>query len=270
MTPEEAAVRPPGWGCLSNRTLSVLRGQLISVLIAGTGVFATLLSKATPNANYPQFMNMLNYILLTVFFYRARMWKECCTGMSFSSRRMHDPLATSSVSKALRFEEQEERETVGRRGGRFDEEREGDEEEEECKDINERGESLSMSASSHRPPLHFGWYVLAAALDVNGNFLFIKAYDYTSITSIMLLDCFTIPSAMTLSYLFLSVRYNTTHLLGIAICVSGIVCIVVSDLYTHNDDSSSNTGTGTDTTDANGGSSSSIGGLGPSVLGDLM
>jgi solute carrier family 35 protein F1/2 len=46
----------------------------------------------------------------------------------------------------------------------------------------------------------------------------------------MLLDCFTIPSAMALSRLFLGVRYSAVHLLGIVICVCGLIVVVVSDL----------------------------------------
>eukprot|EP01032_Pedospumella_encystans_P033469 gene33469-37825_t len=40
------------------------------------------------------------------------------------------------------------------------------------------------------------WYVFAAILDVEANYLVLLAYNYTTITSVMLLDCFTIPVAM--------------------------------------------------------------------------
>ena len=49
-------------------------------------------------------------------------------------------------------------------------------------------------------------YVLAAVLDCEANFLVLEAYNYTSITSVMLLDCFTIPCAMVLSAIFLNYR----------------------------------------------------------------
>ena len=208
MSVEGGELRDPGMGCLTRRALSILRGQLISLLIGGTGIFATLLSSATPNANFPQFMNFLNYLLLSGYFLR-RTWL-------LSATASHDLLATSSVSKALRQEEHKDEE------GKVDEAQESGGHDAE-------GAAPATIATGNQT-VHFGWYVLAAFLDVNGNFLFIKAYDYTSITSIMILDCFTIPSAMLLSCLFLSVRYTLTHLLGIVICVSGLVCIVVSDL----------------------------------------
>jgi drug/metabolite transporter (DMT)-like permease len=75
------------------------------------------------------------------------------------------------------------------------------------------------------------WYVLAAILDLEANFLVITAFNYTSITSIALLDCFTIPSAMILSYFFLEARYVLRHYLGVGICLLGMVCIVLSDRF---------------------------------------
>lgn len=78
------------------------------------------------------------------------------------------------------------------------------------------------------------WYVLAAALDVEANFLVLEAYNYTSITSVMLLDCFTIPCAMILSYTFLGCTYTWKHSLGIAICLSGLSCIILNDYFQYN------------------------------------
>ena len=53
-------------------------------------------------------------------------------------------------------------------------------------------------------------YLLAAVLDCEANFLVLEAYNYTSITSVMLLDCFTIPCAMVLSAIFLKCRSGYT------------------------------------------------------------
>jgi hypothetical protein len=40
------------------------------------------------------------------------------------------------------------------------------------------------------------FYLLLAIADVEANFLVVKAYQYTTITSVMLLDCFSIPCVM--------------------------------------------------------------------------
>jgi hypothetical protein len=49
-------------------------------------------------------------------------------------------------------------------------------------------------------------YALLAVADVEANYFVVKAYSYTSITSVMLLDCFTIPCVMVLSYFFLKAK----------------------------------------------------------------
>lgn len=55
-------------------------------------------------------------------------------------------------------------------------------------------------------------YMLLALADVQGNFLVVCAYKYTSISSAMLLDCFTIPVVMLLSKLFLHAKVPTSAL----------------------------------------------------------
>uniref|UniRef100_A0A914CGM1 Solute carrier family 35 member F2 n=1 Tax=Acrobeloides nanus TaxID=290746 RepID=A0A914CGM1_9BILA len=76
-----------------------------------------------------------------------------------------------------------------------------------------------------------GWkYFILAFVDVQANYLIVYAYQYTNIASIQLLDCFTIPVVMVLSWLFLSVRYLMSHIVGVAICIVGLFCIVYADV----------------------------------------
>ncbi|EFC44348.1 predicted protein, partial [Naegleria gruberi] len=72
-------------------------------------------------------------------------------------------------------------------------------------------------------------YIFFAFADVEANFLVVKAYQYTTITSVMLLDCFTIPSVMLLSFLFLNRTYRWTHIVGVLICLTGLGLLVLSD-----------------------------------------
>ncbi|KAI1728791.1 solute carrier family 35 domain-containing protein [Ditylenchus destructor] len=75
-----------------------------------------------------------------------------------------------------------------------------------------------------------GWkYFLLALIDVEANFLIVYAYQFTNITSIQLLDCFTIPVVMVLSWLFLNVRYMMSHITGVALCLIGIALIIGTD-----------------------------------------
>ncbi|XP_053209117.1 solute carrier family 35 member F2-like [Panonychus citri] len=76
-----------------------------------------------------------------------------------------------------------------------------------------------------------GWkYFLLAAMDVEANFLVVKAYQYTTLTSIQLLDCFSIPTVLLLSWLWIKVQYGIVHILGVCLSLIGIGCLIYSDL----------------------------------------
>ena len=72
------------------------------------------------------------------------------------------------------------------------------------------------------------WFALAV-VDVEANCLVVSAYRYTNLTSVMLLDCFTIPCVMALSRAFLRARYDRAHVLGAAICFLGVLATLASD-----------------------------------------
>lgn len=77
-----------------------------------------------------------------------------------------------------------------------------------------------------------GWkYFLLALCDVEANYLVVKAYQYTNLTSIQVLDCFSTVSVLVLSYVFLKVRYECIHYSGVLTCLAGIACLVVADYY---------------------------------------
>ena len=53
-------------------------------------------------------------------------------------------------------------------------------------------------------------------------FLVIYAYTQTSLTSVMIIEDFTIPTAVVLSLIFLGVRYERVHYIAICLCAVGI------------------------------------------------
>ena len=57
----------------------------------------------------------------------------------------------------------------------------------------------------------------------------IKAYQYSSITSVTLLDCWTIPWVIILTWLVLGTRYSLWQFLGAALCVVGLGLVLLSD-----------------------------------------
>ena len=77
-------------------------------------------------------------------------------------------------------------------------------------------------------------YALFALLDVEANYCVVKAYQYTNITSIQILDCVTIPVVMLLSYLVLRVRYERLHYVGVLTCMGGLAAIIAADFETKN------------------------------------
>ncbi|RWR71991.1 solute carrier family 35 member F1-like protein isoform X1 [Cinnamomum micranthum f. kanehirae] len=75
------------------------------------------------------------------------------------------------------------------------------------------------------------YYLILGIVDVEGNFLVVKAYQYTSLTSVMLLDCWTIPSVMFLTWMFLKTKYRLRKFVGVIVCVVGLVMVVFSDAH---------------------------------------
>ncbi|XP_068661355.1 uncharacterized protein [Aristolochia californica] len=93
-----------------------------------------------------------------------------------------------------------------------------------------------------RKALQMRWYyyLLLAIVDVEANYLVVKAYQYTSLTSVMLLDCWTIPSVIFLTWMFLKTRYRYRKFIGVGVCVAGLVMVVFSDVHASDRASGSN------------------------------
>ncbi|EOA25306.1 hypothetical protein CARUB_v10018620mg [Capsella rubella] len=75
------------------------------------------------------------------------------------------------------------------------------------------------------------YYFLLALVDVEANFLVVKAYQYSSLTSVMLLDCWAIPCVLVLTWLFLKTKYRLMKISGVVICILGVVMVVFSDVH---------------------------------------
>ncbi|KAK4730747.1 hypothetical protein R3W88_023735 [Solanum pinnatisectum] len=73
------------------------------------------------------------------------------------------------------------------------------------------------------------WYALIGFADVQGSFLVNKAFQYSSITSVTILDCWTIAWVMILTWLFLGTRYSPWQFFGIAVCLGGLGLVLLSD-----------------------------------------
>ncbi|CAL5334555.1 unnamed protein product [Camellia sinensis] len=58
---------------------------------------------------------------------------------------------------------------------------------------------------------------------------FNKAYQFSSITSVTILDCWTIAWAMILTWIFIGTQYSLSQFLGAAFCVMGLGLVLLSD-----------------------------------------
>nr|XP_020479214.1 solute carrier family 35 member F2-like isoform X2 [Monopterus albus] len=81
-------------------------------------------------------------------------------------------------------------------------------------------------------------YLLLGLVDVEANYTVVKAYQYTTLTSVQLLDCFVIPVLMLLSWLILKARYRLVHYGAVCICLLGVGAMVVADLLARRDQGS--------------------------------
>ncbi|XP_023151276.2 solute carrier family 35 member F2-like [Amphiprion ocellaris] len=72
-------------------------------------------------------------------------------------------------------------------------------------------------------------YLVMGVADVEANYAVVKAYQFTTLTSIQLLDCFVIPVLMLLSWITLKTRYKPVHFVAVMVCLLGVGAMVGAD-----------------------------------------
>jgi solute carrier family 35, member F1/2 len=76
-------------------------------------------------------------------------------------------------------------------------------------------------------------YLGIACLSFYGNYCYLLAVSYTTITSISLVDALAIPTTMTLSYFILRRRYMRLHIIGATLCICGVLLGVTVDVVSN-------------------------------------
>lgn len=76
------------------------------------------------------------------------------------------------------------------------------------------------------PDFFLGW------VDMEGNYLVVKAYEYTSMLSAALLDSWSTPVCLILSFIFMRVRYRWVQYAGVFVALCGMGMLVGSDAMT--------------------------------------
>lgn len=82
------------------------------------------------------------------------------------------------------------------------------------------------TSSSSRTPAR---YALLAFIDTQANYWIVKAFRYTSLTSVTLLDCAAVPFSMALSIAILGSSYSRAHIAGGALSFCGLALLVLTD-----------------------------------------
>ncbi|KAH7426165.1 hypothetical protein KP509_11G087500 [Ceratopteris richardii] len=83
-----------------------------------------------------------------------------------------------------------------------------------------------------RRKLKVQWYYMAilALVDVEANYLVVKAYQYTTITSILLLDKGSLLFVLALTWIILKKRHTLGELAGVLVCMAGVIVLFFSDM----------------------------------------
>ncbi|KAI8988714.1 hypothetical protein BDB01DRAFT_719490 [Pilobolus umbonatus] len=73
-------------------------------------------------------------------------------------------------------------------------------------------------------------YFIIGLIDMEGNYFVVKAYQYTSLLSAMLLNCWSTPVCIILSFFLLKIRYRWVQYLGVVIALGGMGMLIASDV----------------------------------------
>eukprot|EP01025_Chloroclados_australasicus_P001012 TRINITY_DN10321_c0_g1_i5.p2 TRINITY_DN10321_c0_g1~~TRINITY_DN10321_c0_g1_i5.p2 ORF type:complete len:336 (+),score=6.23 TRINITY_DN10321_c0_g1_i5:209-1216(+) len=75
------------------------------------------------------------------------------------------------------------------------------------------------------------YFAIISLFNIQGDYLIIKAYQYTNITNISLLSSFTVPCAMIFSYILLQQKFSTRQIIGGVISILGVSLLIIFNNY---------------------------------------
>lgn len=79
-------------------------------------------------------------------------------------------------------------------------------------------------------------YLLLAVVDVEGNYCMVKAFQYTTLINVQLLDCVAVPALMLLSWFILRSRFKPIHYIAVMVCLLGVGTMVYADVLSGRED----------------------------------
>ncbi|BHF74523.1 hypothetical protein SprV_0501760900 [Sparganum proliferum] len=209
---------------LRRLTLPLALGQILSALIAVTGIASNYLVQF--GVSLPLTQNLPSYFLLATV-YGFFSWRRLLS----SEER---PLSAVVSGEAVGVQKEGEETTSA--GADVAPGTSGDAESlqfcevDSSADVDDTPAIPSLKVRLWGFVRHRGWqYFIAGTIDVHANWAIVSAYNYTNLTSVQLLDCLTIPTAMLLSRFCLKTRYKLIHVAGVLICLLGAGGMVGAD-----------------------------------------
>lgn len=171
----------------------LLAGQLLSFFISGSGAVSSTLAKDC-KINSPTAQTISFYIFLSFYLVSVRRGQQ----------RIDATAATIN--------------DAGTQG-------------DQAPSDSEDAEALTHRLPLTKLRLKAPWYIyfVIAFLDVEANYLTYVAFQYTNFTSVTLIRAMSIPSCMVLSRVILKTEYGRRHMLGILICLAGLVLSLYAD-----------------------------------------
>jgi drug/metabolite transporter (DMT)-like permease len=100
----------------------------------------------------------------------------------------------------------------------------------QCAQI-QRSNARAVAQAAARELFSWKIYICLALIDLESHYLITRAFRYTNIVSIQLLDCTAIPVVIVASVVLFGFKFRIRHILGSALCVVGIVGLVCTDAY---------------------------------------
>ncbi|KAL7058320.1 hypothetical protein AAHC03_017172 [Spirometra sp. Aus1] len=259
---------------LRRLTLPLALGQILSALIAVTGIASNYLVQF--GVSLPLTQNLPSYFLLATV-YGFFSWRRL---LSAEKERPSSTVVSREAVEDPSGVQQEGEETTSAAAG-VAPGTSGDAESLQFCEVDSSADvDLDVPAiPSLKTRLwgfvrHRGWqYFLAGTIDVHANWAIVSAYNYTNLTSVQLLDCLTIPTAMLLSRFCLKTRYKLIHVAGVVICLLGAGGMVGADYLAAaatTGDTPSDNGTATTTTTTQASPHPNLSAVGAVLLGDFL
>ena len=205
---------------------SLLIGQLLAVLCAGTIICAANLSAMHPNSNFPSLLAFLNYCLCSTYLLRPMIFSNDAGRFVLEAENGND----DGLRRTARSDGQAIKQGSYQNDTNLSP---------TIRDKNHIGynacccpdlSNAAMPKPGERLPSVW-WYVLAAFLDLQANFWITQSYNYTNMTSVSILDSFSIPAVMIISVSFLRSKFQWKHYIGVSMCCIGVVGVVLNDRY---------------------------------------